>query len=79
MGDFAHQTKMSAVDVFLQIAEGDQLFFMYTLAFMMGLGKGGVPGSSTSSVALNSLYAPDIPNGMNLAASQQVHPAQSQP
>lgn len=29
------------------------------LAFLMGLGKGGVPGSSTTSVALNSLFAPD--------------------
>ena len=28
------------------------------LSLMMGLGKGGVPGSSTSSVALNSLLAP---------------------
>eukprot|EP00929_Paragymnodinium_shiwhaense_P118604 TRINITY_DN90514_c0_g1_i1.p1 TRINITY_DN90514_c0_g1~~TRINITY_DN90514_c0_g1_i1.p1 ORF type:complete len:321 (+),score=59.54 TRINITY_DN90514_c0_g1_i1:98-1060(+) len=28
------------------------------LAFMMGLGKGGVPGSSTTSVAVNSLLAP---------------------
>ncbi|CAE8726265.1 unnamed protein product [Polarella glacialis] len=28
------------------------------LAFLMGLGKGGVPGSSTCSVALNSLLAP---------------------
>jgi uncharacterized membrane protein YfcA len=28
------------------------------LALMMGFGKGGVPGSSTSSVALNSLLAP---------------------
>jgi hypothetical protein len=31
------------------------------LAFLMGLGKGGVPGSSTTSVALNSLLAPSGP------------------
>jgi len=31
---------------------------LVALAFLMGLGKGGVPGMSTSSVALNSLLAP---------------------
>lgn len=31
---------------------------LVALALMMGLGKGGVPGSSTSSVAINSLVAP---------------------
>eukprot|EP00041_Stephanoeca_diplocostata_P025964 m.692227 g.692227 ORF g.692227 m.692227 type:complete len:388 (+) comp22861_c0_seq2:179-1342(+) len=33
--------------------------FMMWLAFQMGLGKGGVPGASTSAVALGSLFAPD--------------------
>jgi len=40
------------------------------LAFMMGLGKGGVPGSSTTSVALNALYAPD--GCLDLATALQV-------
>jgi hypothetical protein len=33
---------------------------------------GGVPGCSTSSVALNSLYAPNTDGGINMAASLQV-------
>jgi len=45
-------------------------YFLMVLAFMMGLGKGGVPGSSTCSVALNSLYAP---NGcLDLSTALQV-------
>eukprot|EP00747_Dinoflagellata_sp_TGD_P207442 gnl/TRDRNA2_/TRDRNA2_81017_c0_seq1.p1 gnl/TRDRNA2_/TRDRNA2_81017_c0~~gnl/TRDRNA2_/TRDRNA2_81017_c0_seq1.p1 ORF type:complete len:334 (+),score=64.38 gnl/TRDRNA2_/TRDRNA2_81017_c0_seq1:79-1080(+) len=43
---------------------------LLVLAFMMGLGKGGVPGSSTSSVAINSLYAPD--GCLDLATALQV-------
>merc|ERR1712232_126849 len=43
---------------------------LYILAFLMGLGKGGVPGSSTTSVALNALYAPD--GCLDLATALQV-------
>jgi uncharacterized membrane protein YfcA len=51
-------------------ASSGYYYVLLVLAFMMGLGKGGVPGSSTSSVALNSLYAP---NGcLDLATSLQV-------
>jgi hypothetical protein len=63
---------MTAEAEYLTIAGSDQLPFLCMLAIMMGLGKGGVPGSSTSSVALNSLYAPDIVGGMNSAAALQV-------
>ena len=62
----------TAEAAYLGIAAGEQLPFLCVLAFMMGMGKGGVPGSSTSSVALNSLYAPDIEGGLNLAAALQV-------
>lgn len=40
------------------------------LALMMGLGKGGLPGVSTTSVAFNALYAPD--GCLDLATSMQV-------
>lgn len=44
--------------------------FLGVLSFLMGLGKGGIPGMSTSSVALNSLYAPD--GCLDLATALQV-------
>lgn len=44
-------------------------WFLIVLAMMMGLGKGGVPGSSTSSVALNALYAPDGPGCMDASVA----------
>eukprot|EP00035_Acanthoeca_spectabilis_P022964 m.446879 g.446879 ORF g.446879 m.446879 type:complete len:356 (-) comp19435_c0_seq1:276-1343(-) len=34
-------------------------WFLFAMSFFMGLGKGGAPGSSTISMALNSLLAPD--------------------
>lgn len=64
--------------MFIELATGDSLPFMVLLAFMMGLGKGGVPGSSTSSVALNALHAPEfpvmpgMPTGNDLAVAVQV-------
>jgi uncharacterized membrane protein YfcA len=64
--------------LFIDLATGDSLPFMILLAFMMGLGKGGVPGSSTSSVALNALHAPELPamagmpSGNDLAVAVQV-------
>lgn len=64
--------------LFIEIARGESLPFMLLLAFMMGLGKGGVPGSSTTSVALNALYAPELPamsgmpSGSDLAMAVQV-------
>lgn len=42
------------------------------LAFMMGLGKGGVPGSSTSSVALNSLLAPPFEGCLDASVAMGV-------
>lgn len=44
--------------------------FLGFLSLLMGLGKGGIPGMSTSSVALNSLYAPD--GCLDLATALQV-------
>ena len=64
--------------LFIALAWGDNLGFLVLLAFMMGLGKGGVPGSSTSSVALNALHAPELPtmigmpSGTDLAVAVQV-------
>lgn len=57
------------VGSFASLASGSTLYLVagsipypYVLGFLavlMGLGKGGVPGSSTSSVALNALLAPE--------------------
>jgi uncharacterized membrane protein YfcA len=64
--------------LFLQLAQGENRFFYVVLALLMGLGKGGVPGSSMMAVALNAISAPDLPSvpgapsGMDLATVLQV-------
>ena len=63
---------MSDESAYLAIAGGEQLPFLCLLSIMMGMGKGGVPGVSTSAVALNSLFAPDIDGGMAFATALQV-------
>ena len=47
-------------------------FILVVLMFLMGLGKGGVPGSSTSSVALTALLAPPGPGCLSLAVAMCV-------
>eukprot|EP01065_Artemidia_motanka_P020129 TRINITY_DN240_c0_g2_i1.p1 TRINITY_DN240_c0_g2~~TRINITY_DN240_c0_g2_i1.p1 ORF type:complete len:279 (+),score=50.69 TRINITY_DN240_c0_g2_i1:34-870(+) len=58
-------------NAFLELS-WEQLPWLLLLALMMGFGKGGVPGSSTSSVALNAVFAPDMPGGLDLATALQV-------
>jgi len=50
--------------------EADQLWFLSFCAFLMGLGKGGVPGASTSTVAMTALFAPE--GAADAAVSLQV-------
>jgi uncharacterized membrane protein YfcA len=64
--------------LFLELAQGENRNFLVVLAMLMGLGKGGVPGSSMMAVALNAINAPDLPavagapSGMDLATVLQV-------
>ena len=44
-------------------------FVLTLLMFLMGLGKGGVPGSSTSAVALTALLAPHGPRCLQSAVA----------
>lgn len=64
--------------LFIALAQGKNQKFLLTLAILMGLGKGGVPGCSMMAVALNAINAPDLPflagapSGMDLATVLQV-------
>ena len=63
---------MGDESAYLALASGEQLTVLCLLSIMMGMGKGGVPGVSTSAVALNSLLAPDIVGGLEFATALQV-------
>lgn len=63
MGNVLAATADSNASLFLNMATGENRNFLLILAVMMGLGKGGVPGSSMMAVALNAINAPDLPTG----------------
>ena len=74
----ASATTDSNSALFLKLSQGENFNFLVVLAMLMGLGKGGVPGSSMMAVALNAINAPDLPtvagapSGMDLATVLQV-------
>ena len=51
MGNVLAATAESNGALFLSLATGENRNFLLLLAVMMGLGKGGVPGSSMMAVA----------------------------